>query len=264
MRSMSYDQYGQSGQQNSPQGWGGEGEQQNPWSNPQEQGSAQQQYADPGNNYPGSQPSASYPGSQPSASFPGSQPSASFPGSQPSAAYGHDQAQQYGGQQGQQGGGQQGQQGGQQGQQGGWAAQPPANDPGSAWASNSAVAQPTGPVPAGQGKGLFGTLFDFTFAEYATPALAKILYILGIVMGILGWLGGPAQILLLGNVASAINPYGSSDSGAGTVVLALLGLIIGLIPLAFWIIGLRMGLEFILATVRTQQDTAALRAKQES
>ncbi|WP_144009209.1 DUF4282 domain-containing protein [Enemella evansiae] len=254
---MSYDQYGQSGQQNNPQGWGsGEGEQ-NPWSNPQEQGFSphptDQPASQPSAGYPGSQPSAGYPGSQ---AYPGSQPSAGYPGSQASAAYGYDTNQGYnqGYDPGQQQPGQQ--QSGQQAEQGAWTAQQ----------SQQAPPQSGGlqTVQVGQGsqsKGLFSTLFDFSFTEYATPALAKILYILGIVLGVLGWLSGPAQILVLGNFMSALNPYGGGGGG-GSVVLALLGLIIGLIPLAFWIIGLRMALEFVLATVRTQQDTAALRAEQ--
>lgn len=249
MRGMSYDQYGQSGQQNNPQGWGGGEGAQNPWSNPQEQGfsthATDQPTSQPSAAYPGSQPSATYPGSQPSAGYPGSQ--ASYPGSQPSAAYGYDANQGYDANRGYDAG----QQSGQQSDQGSWAAQEPqqVQQPG---------AQPTVQVAqAPQSKGLFATLFDFSFTEYATPGLAKILYILGIIIGVLGWLSGPVQAMVWSSI------FASFFRGSSPVALfAIFGLILGLIPLAFWIIALRMGLEFVLATVRTQQDTAALRAQQ--
>ncbi|OYO18594.1 hypothetical protein CGZ93_14275 [Enemella dayhoffiae] len=248
MRDMSYDQYGQSGYQNNSQnqGWGSGDAGQSAWS-----GDAQ-----PTQQYPTSQPSAGYadqqassgyadqqasgyPGSQSSASYPGSQASAAYPGSQASAAYASEQ------------------------QQGGWAPQQQSAD--AAWSgANTNVAQPTGTA---QNKGLFATLFDFSFSEYATPALAKILYILGIVIGVLYWLGSAGYVFLVGQVmASAMGGMlGGSSSGASGVFvfLGLMALVLGLVPLAFWIISLRMGLEFMLATVKTQQDTAALRANKD-
>lgn len=91
-------------------------------------------------------------------------------------------------------------------------------------------------------------LFDLSFQQYATPGLVKIFYIVGIVLGVLWWLGGAISVGLLP----------SPTTGEGNPLLAFVWLIFGLVPLFFWVVGLRIGLEYALAVVRTNQDSRAI------
>ena len=102
--------------------------------------------------------------------------------------------------------------------------------------------QPGGPAQrAGQEKGFFGALFDFSFKNYITIKFASVLYIAGIVLLTLGWF-----IITIGMFA---------DEGA----LAGLGtLIFGLIVLFIYIVLFRLMLEFYVAMVRTAQNTSIL------
>lgn len=109
---------------------------------------------------------------------------------------------------------------------------------------------------------LVKAIFDFGFTRYATPSVVKILYILGIVVGGIGWLLGGLFWIMIGGAMTTLNPY-STGSG-GTTLLAVLSWLFGLIPLFFWIIGLRVSLEYALAVVRINQDTKVVREKLEA
>jgi len=186
-----------------------------------------------------SQPSASYPASQPSAGYAEEHTGQVFPGSQPSAGYAPQPPAGQGGY-GQQGA--YGQQPGAYGQQpGDYPGQPPQG-----WGQ-----------PANDQDNFFKAIFDFGFPRYATPAVVKILYILGIVVGGLAWLGSGVFWLVMGGVMDTI----TYDGGGIFAVFGVLSWIFGLIPLFFYIIGLRVTLEFALATVRISQNAQAVRDK---
>ena len=103
--------------------------------------------------------------------------------------------------------------------------------------------------PAGHAdseSGFFKALFDFSFTTYATPSIVRIIYLVAILFGTLGWLVGAVSMLA---------------AGRGILAMALI-LLLGWIPLLLWISVLRAGLELVLASVRTAENTRKLREHQ--
>ncbi|MBV9012942.1 MAG: DUF4282 domain-containing protein [Pseudonocardiales bacterium] len=87
-----------------------------------------------------------------------------------------------------------------------------------------------------QTKRFFGALFDFSFNNFVTPAIIRVLYILGLV--------GIVIVYLTRVITSFLQ-----NTIQGILVL-LFGLIISFIYLALW----RVVLEFFLAVVRMSED----------
>src|SRR5689334_18455805 len=92
---------------------------------------------------------------------------------------------------------------------------------------------PSGNVGAG---GFFSALFDFSFNEFITPKVVKVVYVLATVALGLLWL----VLVISAFVKSA---------GAGIAVL-IIGGIVAILYLAL----IRMTLEFYLAIVRMSED----------
>ncbi|GAA0902785.1 DUF4282 domain-containing protein [Pseudonocardia zijingensis] len=88
----------------------------------------------------------------------------------------------------------------------------------------------------GQGSNPFAALFDFEFKSFATPAVVKILYIVGMVLLGLVYIG----VLISGFV-----------QGVGVGLVTLIG---GGIALLFYLIFFRVTLEFFYAVVRMSED----------
>jgi hypothetical protein len=113
----------------------------------------------------------------------------------------------------------------------GWGGYPPAGQPGYG-------VPPQGPVggPQGQAKGAFSALFDFEFNSFATPSVVKILYIIGMVLLGLFYIGA-----LIGGFTQGV--------GVG-----LVSLVVGGIVVLFWLVLFRVLLEFYYAVVRMSED----------
>ncbi|HLU55577.1 MAG TPA: DUF4282 domain-containing protein [Pseudonocardia sp.] len=111
---------------------------------------------------------------------------------------------------------------GQPGQPGGFGPPPP---PG----------QPIG-GPQGQSNSPFAALFDFDFNTFATPAVVKILYIVGMILIGLFYIGA-----LIGGFAQGVGP-------------GLLALVVGGVFALFALIMFRVTLEFYYALVRMSED----------
>lgn len=90
-----------------------------------------------------------------------------------------------------------------------------------------------------------------SFNEYATPGLARILYIVGCVFAILSVTALVTMSFVLGS---------RLDTGLGMMLggFALLGGVSGFV---LFIVALRVQLEVALAVVRTAKDIASLRAR---
>jgi len=99
--------------------------------------------------------------------------------------------------------------------------------------------------------------FDFRFDSYATPGLVKIIYILAAIIAGLWWIGGGLTALIAGMAASH---YGG---GGGSLVLGILGLLLGWIPALLWLLFVRIILEASLALVRIADDARNIRTKLE-
>lgn len=91
-----------------------------------------------------------------------------------------------------------------------------------------------------EAKGLFASLFDFSFTSFVTAKLIKVLYALGIVIG-------------------AIVGLFALVSAMGQGALAGLGALI-LVPLVFllWVMYLRVVLEVLVVVFRIAENTAEI------
>lgn len=94
-----------------------------------------------------------------------------------------------------------------------------------------------------------------SFNYYVTPKIAKIVYILTIICGVAMWIGA---IITAGGVGSAIGEA-VNDSSGGSGVLVVFAILLGWIPAFLFIIGVRMQIEFVLALIKTSENTSALR-----
>ncbi len=93
-----------------------------------------------------------------------------------------------------------------------------------------------------EGDGVIDAAFDFTFTRYATPGLIKIMYVLSMI------------VIALYYMAIVIAGF-----AAGGPFLGIVAIIAGLIPAFLSLLGIRAGLEAMMATVRTAIDIRALR-----
>lgn len=131
--------------------------------------------------------------------------------------------------------------GGQQQPGQGWSGQPPQYPPPGGYGQQppppgwggGPPQGPTGPAQAN----LFSALFDFSFNSFATPALIKIVYIVGTALLVLGWLG-----------------FTITTFATGEPLLGLLAFVGGAIVVLFYIAFLRLVLEFYYAVVRMSED----------
>lgn len=124
---------------------------------------------------------------------------------------------------------------------------------GTASGSSSASAAPSGTRKEGGLK----ALIDLSFRSYATPTVAKILYILTVALGVLAWLGSA-----LGNFAMAAILSGDYQTESVAFLPAMMGvghLLLGWIPVLVMIIVVRVFLELSLANIRTAEDMQAVR-----
>jgi hypothetical protein len=93
-----------------------------------------------------------------------------------------------------------------------------------------------GLTPQAQAKGFFAALFDFRFNSFATPAVVKVIYVVGLVL-----LG----LAYIGFVITAF----TQSVGYGLLVL-----ILGAIVALFYLTLFRITLEFYYAVVRMSED----------
>lgn len=94
-------------------------------------------------------------------------------------------------------------------------------------------------------KGFFPTLFDFSLSSFLAPKVIRILYIIGVVL------------ICLGGVAMLI----AFLAGGGTGIL--LGLIIVPLFTLFYLILVRIQVEFVIVAFRTFEQVKQLRADME-
>ena len=83
----------------------------------------------------------------------------------------------------------------------------------------------------------FAALFDLSFSRFATPGLIRIIYIIGMVLLGLMWIG-----------------YVLTGFLSGSSILGLIALVGGAIFVVFAIAMLRVSLEFYYAVVRMSED----------
>lgn len=103
-------------------------------------------------------------------------------------------------------------------------------------------------------------MFDFSFSTFATPGLVKLVYGLSMVIAVLYWLGLIIFAFLSGTFYPAMSPYSGNTGSSFNPVPGILAILLGWIPAFLWILLIRIGLEFAIATVRTSEDIRHIRA----
>lgn len=131
-------------------------------------------------------------------------------------------------------------------------AQPGQQPAGGAWGGPPQAPREPGPLKAA---------FDLSFRSYATPGIVKIVYVLGIVLAALWWIG------MVVGAFTAFAPDRDLGFGAvipGTPVPGIIAILIGWIPAALFVLLLRVGLELALSNVRTAGDVKVLRERSDA
>lgn len=113
--------------------------------------------------------------------------------------------------------------------------------------------------------------FDFSFRSYATPGIAKIVYIVAIVLGVLWWIGGSIYWFVIGalithaaqSLTGGLGGGSGSSGGGGFTTMGILSLVLGWIPVALWVLVVRVFLEAAVAMIRTAGDARVIREKVE-
>jgi len=205
------------------------------------------------------QPGSTTPGQPGQGPYGQSGPSAQQPPSSGSAPSGYGYGQQSGGYSAQSGPGsapgQPGQyqpgQYGAQNQPGQGGPQYQGQYPGGQYQQQYPQQYPQSPVPpkksnSVEGKNFFAALFDFSFQSFVTVKFAKFIYAILIIFIALGYLFVVISAFI-------------TDPAVG-----LLALLLGWIPAMIYLIVYRVTLEFVIALVRTSQNTAGTRAEIEA
>ncbi|MDK8346491.1 DUF4282 domain-containing protein [Brevibacterium sp. UMB1308A] len=145
------------------------------------------------------------------------------------------------------------------------ASQPAAGQPYPAANYNTGeVSQPTGQFQAQAPRGnvftrFFKALFDLKFENFVTINFASVLYTLSIVTAVGTWLLWIVITAIASAAASGLS-YALSGSGGGLLGMMFLPTIfLGWIPALAQIILSRIALEFMVANIRTAQNTTEMR-----
>lgn len=137
----------------------------------------------------------------------------------------------------------------------------PAYDPNGSYDPNAAYAQtvqhqqgqyqqPGYPAATAATKSegnFFSALFDLSFSRYITVTWAKVIYILSMIGVGLTWFG----LAIVVGIATGSDGWGLGFSAAGFLLTA----IIGVIPAILDLVAVRLGLELVVAVVRTERNT---------
>ena len=108
--------------------------------------------------------------------------------------------------------------------------------------------------------GFFRSLFDLSFAaeRSVTTSFVKVIYVIGIAVAALSWIGTALLLFIMGGISGAAVSYYGGGGGGGMMIFGVLALLFGWIPGIINVILLRVGLEFVTAQIRTSQHTAEL------
>lgn len=105
--------------------------------------------------------------------------------------------------------------------------------------------------------GFFKALFDIRFDNFIAIRWAGFIYVIAIIVAVLSWLGAIVGGIATGVAAGSAASFYGDDPSFNPLPL-LLAIIFGWIIPALWVIFVRLGLEFIVSTVKTAQNTKAI------
>jgi hypothetical protein len=110
----------------------------------------------------------------------------------------------------------------------------------------------------GGGDGPFLDAFDFTFDQYATPAVVKVIHMLTVILCVVVYIG---TVFLAFAIFLPDQNIAGYYKVTGTPFPGILAIILGWIPAFIIVLWTRIMLEQALATVRTAIDARALRIR---
>ena len=124
--------------------------------------------------------------------------------------------------------------------------------------------QPTGQVQSQAPKGnvftrFFKALFDLKFENFVTINFASVLYTLSIVTAVGTWILWIVITALASAAASGFSYYMSGSGGGLLAMMFVPAILLGWIPALAQIILSRIALEFMVANIRTAQNTTEMR-----
>lgn len=112
---------------------------------------------------------------------------------------------------------------------------------------------------APRSSGFISAMLDFRFKSFIAVRFASVIYILAMIASAFVWLSLIASGVAADAAASAAVSSWSLDEGFGfRPVMTLLAIIFGWIPAVLSLIFVRLVLEFIVAGVKTAQNTSRL------
>lgn len=103
-----------------------------------------------------------------------------------------------------------------------------------------------GPAAA-EARGFFSALFDMSFQSFIAIKFARFIYMFFIIVFALLW------------VLGLLSSLGAAVAGDGGWLVLIAFIIFGWIPPLIYIVLIRLSLEFMIALVRTSQNTAGTR-----
>ena len=103
-----------------------------------------------------------------------------------------------------------------------------------------------GPAAA-EARGFFSALFDMTFQSFIAIKFARFIYMFFIIVFALMW------------VLGLFSSLGAAFAGDGGWLVFVAFILFGWIPLVIYLVLVRLSLEFMIALVRTSQNTAGTR-----
>lgn len=106
--------------------------------------------------------------------------------------------------------------------------------------------QQQGPAAA-EARGFFSALFDMTFQSFIAIKFARFIYMFFIIVFALLW------------VLGLLSSLGAAVAGDGGWLVLVAFILFGWIPPLIYIVLIRLSLEFMIALVRTSQNTAGTR-----
>ncbi|GAB3848580.1 DUF4282 domain-containing protein [Nesterenkonia populi] len=101
-----------------------------------------------------------------------------------------------------------------------------------------------------EGRGFFSALFDLSFKSFVAVKFASFIYVLLMIAIVIGWL-----ITMIGTLITTV--AAASENGFVAFLLFLAGVVGGTIWAFVQLIILRVVLEFMIAAIRTAQNTGA-------
>lgn len=129
-------------------------------------------------------------------------------------------------------------------------------------AYDQAAGFPPQQEPAKKEAGFFGSFFDFRFESFVARKYAGVFFVVSMVLALVYW----AMLIYFGHMAGnaarsfaeAMGPFGMGAETSYNARPLILAVVLGWIPGALLVMVSRLGLELVVASVRTAENTTEI------